>query len=227
MKITDEMLYTAAEDAAKLWLSTLPDASSLPEPRYSLRYKWKMRKLFRQAERTIQPKRRIRNVRKTVMIAVAAMAVLFSMLMSVQAYRERIIDAIVTVYHELTQYRFVNETGYQAELPEIVFGFIPEGMSLMENDRRPNRNYILYEAEDGSFMELAVTRITAQSAYEGIVDSEDAIVKDIVIRGASATLYSKNGEHIILWVESNTVCRLTGNIDLETLIMVTENISFF
>lgn len=225
MRITDEMIYQAAEEAAQIWLSTLPDISELPEPNYSKQFHKRMNKLILNAEHPFQSRLGIPHLRKTASVVLIAILIMFSLLMTVQAYREKVIDTVVQVFHELTQYRFLNETTDNSSFPEIVFTYTPEDMVSVVNSEFNNQKYILYENSKGEFFELTVSRITSSTAYEKIVDSEDAEIFKQNIHGVDASIIHKGGENTIIWTMNNLVWQLYGNCQMETLLRIATNLS--
>lgn len=224
MRITDEMLYQAAEEATQLWLSTLPDVCELPEPNYSEQFHKRMNQLMLNVDQTFQFKLGIPSLRRTASIVLIAILIMFSLLMTVQAYREKVIDTVVQVFHELTQYRFLNETADDSPFPVIVFAYTPEDMVSVANMEFNNQKYMLYEGANGVFFELTVSRITSSTAYEKIVDSEDAKVFEQTIQGAEASIVQKGGENTIIWITNNLVWQLYGNCQMETLLRIATNL---
>lgn len=225
MRITDEMIYQAAEEAAQLWLSTLPDVCELPEPRYSKQFHMRMNKLMLNADHPFYFRRGIPHLRRTASAVLIAILIMLSLLMTVQAYREKVIDTVVQVFPELTQYRFLNEAADNSPFPEIIFAYIPEDMISVVNSEFKNQKYILFESPKGVFFELTVSRITGSTAYEKIVDSEDAKIFEQTIQGADASIIQKGDENTIIWTMNNLVWQLYGNCRAETLLKIAMNLS--
>lgn len=225
MRITDEMIYQAAEEAAQLWLSTLPDVCDLPEPSYSKRFHMRMNKLMLNADQPFYFRRGMPHLRRAASAVLIAILIMVSLLMTVQAYREKVIDTVIQVFHELTQYRFLNEAADNSPFPELVFAYIPEDMISVVNSEFKNQKYMLFDSPQGVFFELTVSRITSSTAYEKIVDSEDAEIFKQNIHGVEASIIQKGGENTIIWTMNNLVWQLYGNCQMETLLRIATNLS--
>lgn len=217
MIITDEMLYQHIAEARDIWLSTLPDDTELPEFCCSKAFEHKMRKILKERRRSYK-NNQIRRYMKQTIAAVLAVAVLtFGGMMTVQAFREKVIEVVVHVFHELTDYRFTSNTE-DYELPKVEFGFVPNGMNETEyNTYEGSRSYILYENSDGEFFELTLRQIQPDDDAGKILDTEDAITENFVIRGNMATVNTKHGASVIIWSEYNVLYQLYGDIALNDL----------
>ena len=165
------------------------------------------------------------HLRRAASAVLIAILIMVSLLMTVQAYREKVIDTVVQVFHELTQYRFLNEAADNSPFPELVFAYIPEDMISVVNSEFKNQKYMLFDSPQGVFFELTVSRITSSTAYEKIVDSEDAEVFKQNIHGVEASIIQKGGENTIIWTMNNLVWQLYGNCQMETLLRIATNLS--
>lgn len=217
MKITDEMLYQHAPEARDLWLNTLPNDADIPEHKFSRRFERKIKRLVREQRRSPRTNKIIRGLRRVAAIILVVGILSFSGLMTVEAYRERVIEVVVQVFHDLTNYRFVPEersTAQSVELPEITFQYIPDGMKQVKDTVSNKFRYILYESKDGDFFELTQAVIDECRAYEKILDTEGSVTEEFFIGDAEAISSTKNGVTIILWVKGNALYTLCGTIDL-------------
>lgn len=225
-KITDAMLLEHAAKARDIWLNTLPADEDIPEIATSKAFERGMRKLIKRQRRPpgmARPPRRIKRAAATALIA----AVLFlAMMMTVEASRTKVIEVVVHVFHELTDYRFSSDIAKTGEtaLPELSFGYVPEGMEEVE-DRRDvdDSRYILYES-GGSFFELTQQAVYAGGSYELIVDTENSTCEVFTLDGGEAYANTKGSDSSILWTRENITYFLYGNIDLQELKAIAEKI---
>lgn len=105
MKITDDMLSAQAAEARELWLQACtPDA--LPEHRFSRKFRREMRRLVRAQKHSAAFNRSLRLARRTAAVLLLSAAVSFGCAMSVEAYRVSLINTVVRVFNDLTDYRF-------------------------------------------------------------------------------------------------------------------------
>lgn len=227
MKITDEMLFEHAAEARDIWLSTLPADEDIPEIQTSKAFEKKMQKLIKEQRRTPKTNKILRYMKQTVAAVLVVVVISFGGLMTVEAYREKVIEIVVHVFHELTDYRFYSEKSGVDEivLPEISFEYVPDGMREVE-DRITgnNRRYILYERKNGDFFELTQRPITADGSHGKILDTEDSAYETTNINGNEAFSNVKNGNSIIFWSYNNVIYDLYGNLDLTELKEIAEKI---
>lgn len=163
------------------------------------------------------------TIRRSVIAASLAVVVVFSGLMTVEAYREKVIEVIVQVFHDLTDYRYISNVE-DRDMPEIEFGFIPDGMTETTHDVNERRRSVLYEADSGDFFDLYMFQIQPGDSLGQIIDTEDAIVEEFEINGNEAVAVTKNGTNTITWDEYNVVYRMQGNIDLDALKEIARNL---
>lgn len=227
MKITDEMLFEHAAEARDIWLSTLPADEDIPEIQTSKAFEKKMQKLIKEQRRTPKTNKILRYMKQTVAAVLVVVVISFGGLMTVEAYREKVIEIVVHVFHELTDYRFYSEKSGVDEivLPEISFEYVPDGMREVE-DRITgnNRRYILYERKNGDFFELTQRPITADGSHGKILDTEDSAYETTNINGNEAFSNVKDGNAIIFWSYNNVIYDLYGNLDLTELKEIAEKI---
>ena len=227
MKITDEMLFEHAAEARDIWLSTLPDDEDIPDIPTSKKFEKKMQKLIKEQRRTPKTNKILRYMKQTVAAVLAVAILSFGGLMTVEAYREKVVEIVVHVFHELTDYRFASEKSEVGEvvLPEISFGYVPEGMEeITDNVFADNSRYIVYEDDDGNFFELTQTAIGSNGAFGTILDTEDSNYEMTSINGTEAFSNVKDGNASVLWNYDNVVYDLYGNIELTDLKNIAEKI---
>ena len=227
MKITDEMLFEHAAEARDIWLSTLPDDEDIPDIPTSKKFEKKMQKLIKEQRRTPKTNKILRYMKQTVAAVLAVAILSFGGLMTVEAYREKVVEIVVHVFHELTDYRFASEKSEVGEvvLPEISFGYVPEGLEeITDNVFADNSRYIVYEDDDGNFFELTQTAIGSNGAFGTILDTEDSNYEMTSINGNEAFSNVKDGNASVLWNYDNVVYDLYGNIELTDLKNIAEKI---
>ena len=140
MKITDDMLSAQAAEARELWLQACtPDA--LPEHRFSRKFRREMRRLMRAQKHSAAFNRSLRLARRTAAVLLLSAAVSFGCAMSVEAYRVSLINTVVRVFNDLTDYRFSSalpsETGNKAFTPPVLSG-LPDAMHKTDERSTPN-----------------------------------------------------------------------------------------
>lgn len=148
MKITDDMLSAQAAEARELWLQACtPDA--LPEHRFSRKFRREMRRLLRAQKHSAAFNRSLRLARRTAAVLLLSAAVSFGCAMSVEAYRVSLINTVVRVFNDLTDYRFSSalpsETDSKAFTPPVLFD-LPDTMHKTDEHSTPNGYTVTYES---------------------------------------------------------------------------------
>lgn len=227
MKITDELLFQHAAEARDIYLNTLPVPEELPTVEYSKSFHHKMQRLIKEQRRTPRMNKILRSMKQAVAAILAIAVLTFGGLMTVDAYRAKVIDFVVYVFNELTQYRFSSDLPASNDivLPEITFGYVPDGMQEVENRiTSTERRYILYENSADRFFELTQKAVTRDDKYGVILDTEESDYTVGTIHYKTAYFNTKNGENTIIWIDGPVIYKLYGNISLNELITVAEKI---
>lgn len=225
MKITDEMLFEHAAEARNIWLSTLPSQEEIPAISYSKSFEHKMRKLIKEQRRTPNMNKILRYIKQTIAAVLAVAIFTFGGLMTVDAYRAKVIEFVVHVFNELTQYRFSSDISDVDDiiLPEVTFGYVPEGMEEIENKIMPTgQRYIMYEGDGGLFFELTQEPLVESDRYDLILDTENSSYTVGDIHGCKAFFNTNDGDSSIMWTDENELYELYGNIGMDELKIVAE-----
>lgn len=213
MQITDEMLYQYAPQAREIWLDTLPQKDEISLFTCSGRFRRKMERLLRQQRRSPQANRALHNLKRIVAVFLIAVTITFAGLMTVEAVRQKVIEFVVHVYHELTQYEYSSDKE-AAALPELRFDYLPAGMEFVTDETHTDFwRHILWENGSGQYLNLRCVAASKNSSDTLIVDTEDAQTSTCIIQGHETTILMKNGTTTILWVDE--VAHYTIQSDLE------------
>jgi len=225
----DAILYEHAAQAREIWLSLLPDEGELPAHRFSRRFERRMNLLIRQERWSPRMRQVVLVCKRTVAAILVLLSVSFAGLMTVDACRQKVIEAVVQIFHELTDYRFKTVEDVLTELPDVSFGYVPEGMrETVHNVTANKRSRIVYEGIDGTFFELRQKVITPDNAHGKIVDTETAPTGYWMIRGHEVSYITKESDSTLQWIEQNILYVLKGNLELADLKIIAEglNISY-
>ena len=219
MTVSEELLYENAPKARDLWLGTMPQKADVPEHTFSEQFEKKMGRLLRRPHRAVS----LNTFRRAVAVAIIIAAIIFTAVMTVNAvFRERVIEVVVRVFNEFTEYRFVlhePETD-QYEYPELTaveFGYVPEGFIETEYNRGDYYEHIRYESDDGSIFELEHDVVQPGESFQMILDTENSDYGTFYMEGKEAYSNVKNGDSMIIWVDGNSVYHLRSNLPLEEL----------
>ncbi len=227
MKLTDDLLFQHAAEARNIYLSTLPAPEELPPVCCSKAFERNMQKLIREQRRSPKINKMLRVMKRTAAAVLVIATVSFCGLMTVEAYRAKVIEFVVHVFNELTQYHFSSNVSDADNivLPEISFGYIPEGMQETENEMIPTgQRHIIYENNAGLFFELTQEPFGENNKYDWILDTENSGYTVGSVHGFNAVFNTKESDSSIVWIDGNVVYDLYGNISMDELKIVAEKI---
>ncbi|MCR5785460.1 MAG: DUF4367 domain-containing protein [Eubacterium sp.] len=223
MKISDEMLYENAGKARDIWLGSLPKGRDIPEHRFSHGFERRMNALIRKQRRSPF----INNMVQVFKWSAAAILIMFvlttSFAITVDAFREKVIEIVTKVFSNRTEYYFSTEET-ELYIPEIEFGYLPEGMELVKNETYDTMMWIEYNDKEGNSVSLIVSGVTSNGSKVMGLDTEESDYEEIFIDGKEMIINSKNGETDLIWTEDNVVYDLWGNISEEELLDIEKNL---
>lgn len=226
MKITDDMLYSSAPNAERLWLDTLPTREELPEHQFSKGFERKMNKLVRLQRRSPGLNQFLSASKRIAVIALAMLTVSFSCLMCVEAYREKFIEVITEIFEELTQFSFSSSRTEKTELGEITLEYLPDGMLEVyrECNSKTHNQSIYFEDIEGRRIGIDQDIMVDGKQSTMILDTEDADVSMIDFNGYEATLIVKGEHTILMWEDDVSVILVSGDFPPDEIIRVASGI---
>lgn len=219
----DGLLDRYAPEAGELWLSALPEQA--PEHEFSPKFRRKVEKLLRRQRRSAAVNAALRYGRRAAAFALVFLTLSFSCLMTVNAaFRERVIQAVVQVFQDFTEFVYTSDSSTVEEPGNLVFTYLPEGMGEQDREQDAIEFYVFYESTDGAFMELS--QILVEDGAEVLLglDTENAKVTYFEVHGVEAMGIEKGLDHTIHWTEGSFVYTLSGTVPMEELKLVAEGI---
>lgn len=161
--------------------------------------------------------------RRVAAILVIVLIGMFTLSMSVEAVREKVLDFIETKHDtHIEKIYFMNEKESEEFLP-LWPTYIPEGYKLVAEELLEDYHFMVYEFEEGNII------VCQEQIVDGMVVSQDneyVKEKEINIQGVSAQIkYKENGIIRILWEKQNCMFTVSGeNIDEEELIKICKSL---
>ena len=219
----DGLLDRYAPEAGELWLSALPDPA--PEHEFSPEFRRKVEKLLLRQRRSPAVNAALRYGRRAAAFALVFLTLSFSCLMTVNAaFRERVIQAVVQVFQDFTEFVYTSDSSAVGKPGNLVFTYLPEGMEEQDREQDEVEFYVYYESPDGAFVELS--QILVEDGTEVLLglDTEDAEFIDLTVHGTEAVGIVKGLSHTIHWTEGQFVYTLSGTIPMEEVEKVAEGI---
>lgn len=219
----DELLDRCAPEAGELWLSALPEQA--PEHEFSPKFRRKVEKLLRRQRRSAAVNAALRYGRRAAAFALVFLTLSFSCLMTVDAaFRERVIQAVVQVFQDFTEFIYTSDSSAVGKPGNLVFTYLPEGMEVQVREQDELGFYVYMEDLEGEFIELDQSLVENENSMTLLLDTENAVVTDFVIRGVSALGIEKGLDHTIHWTEGSFVYTLSGTVSMEELKLIAEGI---
>lgn len=217
MTISDEVLYAQAAEARDIWLSTMPQKATISEHRFSARFNRKMNRLLKEQRRSHKTNKVIRYMRRTAAVIMIALVVFFSFAMTVSAFRERVIEVVVNVFNELTDYRFISIETEAIDLPKVEFGYVPADMEEISRESMNGHELIIYKGDGERYFELTRDLVLSGGEYRKYLDTEDSEYETFFIQGEEAYANYNKGSGTIIWTSGDILYTLYGDLSLDEL----------
>lgn len=223
MIITDEQLYKNAPFARDIWYETVKLKYSDDEHLFSFKFRKKMNVLIKESKKK-NTTRIGALVRRTVAIIFIAITVSLAATMSVEAYREKVIEVVKYIFEECTNYIF--SSGKDAnEILDVFIEDIPDGY-LLAYENKTMHSYNAYFINGNNNVLVSVVMENKNMSHAVTIDSENASVEEIVINGDEAIYYAKEETNTIVIVHGDVVVTLCGEISKEDIINFSKKIKY-
>lgn len=219
MRITDEMLYAAAPEAAERYLSTLPgreDCAHAFSPDFEERIRF------------LLPRRKRKKLWRRALLLAAVVALLGTAVYAGQPedYRVRATarDGILT-YSARPQDDIVPQ-----QFHRITLGWIPEGYALWsESELEEDTVYSSTSYRAGDYQYISLRQWMGQECSETLMGKYQW--EGVTVRGSEGIFIDVAGDSLsytLLWAEGPYVLRLEadGSLDRETLLKIAENLEW-
>lgn len=167
-----------------------------------------------------------RSLRKALKVAVLAAILLATtatvVFATLPTERAKMKNTIRNVYETHTDFNYTGDTQSPEEL-EITTGWLPEGFFIQDEGSVGTCTWEDYINESGDTI-----GIQKSFPISSAVDTEDAIITDIIIQGYEATFITKNDAVRVLWLDTdkNVVYFINAEgVSSDIILKVAENIS--
>ena len=217
MKITDDFLYQNMPKAENEILNLIPDEYEI-EHKFSWKFKRKMKIIIKEQTRTPETKALIMQIKKIAAIFIITISIVFSGIMSVEAYRIKFFNMIKEVWSELTSIVFwSNNSTNVYDFESISPIYIPNGYEISEEWSNEYENVIIYSDKDNN--EIVYTQqLITESEY--IFDSKDTEIKVINMNNIQLNILTKNNITQIYWTDEKSIFFISGKDKNEMIRMV-------
>ncbi|MBR5491254.1 MAG: DUF4367 domain-containing protein [Oscillospiraceae bacterium] len=194
--ISDKQLDKYICEAAEAMLASLPKAENCEEPALSPQFEAKMTKLFEKMEGRKRIQIHLRRVAAVFILIILGSGAFIGLNSEARAEFGGWLRAS---YEGSIIYRFLGESP-QAPMPEIEFGWLPEGCELILKDELENSLTYIYECGDEGFI-FSCNRMTENNLTQ-LFPKDTDICKEVSIKGVKAEMWiSENGLVCIVWTD--------------------------
>ncbi|MGL5711978.1 MAG: DUF4367 domain-containing protein [Paraclostridium sp.] len=175
------------------------------------------------------------NRAKKVVVGLSIMILcIFSLSLSVEAVRDKILKIIEEIKTEFTMFMFykdkdninsglVEPENSEQDLPKLpVPQYIPSGFNEVNRLESPLDTIIIYQNNEGLQIRYSISPIENNIIT---LDTEDAIVEELYIGEYSAKYIEKNDMKQVFWNDDDYIYLIDCNlIDKEELINIAKNV---
>jgi len=204
MKLNDTQLQRAAALADAIELSFLPDKEHCPKHNFSPQFEANMQTLIKQVRQNkIKPYRVFMGYAYYAKRSIAAVLIAFLLACvtvpeAVIAGYHKVIDVIENVVTEYTEYKYHSTVPGDAQFVPLEFGYLPEGLEVIERYEDDTELYILLRSENNHFI-IKQLLVTEEDSLKYIVDTEDTYVETKVIFSTDVDLIYKDDLIMYVW----------------------------
>ncbi|MGL5753232.1 MAG: DUF4367 domain-containing protein [Paraclostridium sp.] len=201
IEITDDLLYEYYPKVEEYLLDNLPKEDEI-EYEFSELFNKKMKKLIKESNRPTFLNNIYKYSKRISIVIIAFIISIFTLTMSVEAFREKLFDLIREVHKEFTIYQFRTKDGKYIEESKFKLPtYLPEGLKEIERHSYDDSRIIIYES-DSLYLYYDVFRLTDSNLY---LDTEDAETSKVMINGIEADYIVKGNNYKLVWEENNNV----------------------
>ena len=160
-----------------------------------------------------------RIIQKVSVFLVILLIGVCTTVITVEAIRTPFINWLISLQKDSSTIHFKEES----DMTDITFGYLPEGYeaSLVSADSKTT--YYSIENDVGNVIFLMINSLDSDSGLN--VDTENAEVSEFSLNGKKAISVKKEDRNTLIWTVGQYSCILEGQLSIEEMIRIAENIS--
>ena len=160
-----------------------------------------------------------RIIQKVSVFLVILLIGVCTTVITVEAIRTPFINWLISLQKDSSTIHFKEES----DMTDITFGYLPEGYeaSLVSADSKTT--YYSIENDVGNVIFLMINSLDSDSGLN--VDTENAEVSEFSLNGKKAISVKKEDRHTLIWTVGQYSCILEGQLSIEEMIRIAENIA--
>ena len=206
------------EDAEKEMESFKGDTAYLPTAEEEKQINALIDTALKQNRRHRHIKKVSRVLQKVAVFFLVLLVGLCITAVTVEAVRKPLINWLISLDEDSAEIHFQVEN----ELPDFEFGYLPEGYKAILLFREGMSGQYSIENEEGNSLFLMIDPLSAGLS----IDTENAKVSQLTINGGKAIGSEKEDVSILAWESDTYSFSLDGDIPLEELVKIAENMSW-
>lgn len=219
IEIDDQLLIRCMPQAEQRLLAQIPQERELHHS-FSARFRRQMRALCRDERRSPRMRMMVRQLQTAAAVFALALLLAFGTLMSVEAARVQVVNAVVRVLKEYTEICVSGERNTD-DFHAIEPTYIPAGYTKQMQDTGKISNTITYINSDGNC--LTFTQLLIHGVGY-IFDTEQAYTEDLMIASQEVHLIFKRNLYQIYWYDEQYFYSLSGEISKDDIIGMAESV---
>ena len=187
---------------------------------FSPEHEKKMKKLFQKERRSVFRKKSAKYSKRAALFLVGAVLISSVTIMSVEAWRVRVLNYFLNIAQERTEMKWSDENkGDSYATDEVTLGYIPHGFELERSVPKREGLSLTFRKNELSF-HVSIYPLRGSLGF----DTEDAEIKKVSINGAEGVLSIKENVTILVWNDTESAYLINGNISEEEIIKIAENL---
>jgi hypothetical protein len=164
--------------------------------------------------------------RVAIFFAIALVGI-FLTTMSVEAFRIKLFNIVTEVTEKYTKVRIIEtENGLESQLDWDAYyapEYIPEGHNYSNSENFGEIKIIFYSNVAGKEIQFSQTPVNPE--YQ--IDTEDAIVTEIIVNAEKGFLAQKEGLLTLIWTNGERTFHIIGEIEKDEIIKMAESLKYF
>lgn len=176
--------------------------------------------------RKLRSRYQLLSKRVAIFIALALVGI-FVTTMSVEAFRIKLFNIVTEVTDKYTKVSIVEtENGIESQVdwdsyyaPE----YIPEGYTYSNSENFGDIKIIFYSDASGKEIQFSQTPVNPE--YQ--IDTEDAVVTEVIVNGGKGILVEKEGLLTLIWTIDNKTFNIIGEIERDEIMKMAESSKYF
>lgn len=227
MRITEEQLYQYMPIVEAQKMARYPSDEELPKHKFSKRFERKMQHLIKVQKRSPRMKKMIISAKRVAVFLLICSTLTFSCLMTVEAFRMKVIEIVTEVFEDLTHFSFLSPAEPLDEMGELTFTYLPEEMEQIEIEKDDDAlvQRIYFENTEGRQLIIDQQSVNNDVGYDVILDTEGGSSSTIIVDGEEGVLVTKGDWSSIMWDDDQYVWLVVGELSPDELTKVADGIS--